>query len=154
MFREMRRKDREISINDAREILTKACYGVLSTMSENGYPYGVPVNYVFYNGYIYFHSAKEGHKIDNIKNNSKVSFSIVGSEEVLPDQFTTDYESVVAFGDAEEVYELEKGEALLEIIKKYSPEFIEKGEKYIETLGSKTAVLKIDIKHLSGKSRR
>lgn len=154
MFREMRRKDREISINDSREILTKACYGVLSTISENGYPYGVPVNYVFYNGYIYFHSAKEGHKIDNIKNNSKVSFSIVGSEEVLSEQFTTNYESVIAFGEAEEVYELEKGEALLEIIKKYSPEFIEKGEKYIEALESKTAVLKIDIKHLSGKSRR
>lgn len=154
MFREMRRKDREISINDSREILTKACYGVLSTISENGYPYGVPVNYVFYNGYIYFHSAKEGHKIDNIKNNSKVSFSIVGSEEVLPDQFTTNYESVIAFGEAEEVYELEKGEALLEIIKKYSPEFIEKGKKYIEALESKTTVIKIDIKHLSGKSRR
>ena len=75
MFREMRRKDREISINDSREILTKACYGVLSTISENGYPYGVPVNYVFYNGYIYFHSAKEVHKIDNIKNNSKVSIT-------------------------------------------------------------------------------
>ena len=154
MFREMRRKDREISINDAREILTKASYGVLSTISENGYPYGVPVNFVFYNGYIYFHSAKEGHKIDNIQNNSKVSFCLVGSEEVLPDQFTTDYESAVIFGEANEVYNVEKGEAMLEIIKKYFPEFMEKGKKYIKALESKTSVVRVEIKYLSGKSRK
>ncbi|MEG0250742.1 MAG: pyridoxamine 5'-phosphate oxidase family protein [Peptostreptococcus sp.] len=154
MFRNMRRKDREISINDAREILTKGSYGVLSTLSDNGYPYGIPVNYIFYNGHIYFHSAKEGHKLDNIRNNSKVSFCVVGSEEVLPDQFTTDYESAVVFGEAKEVSDIEKEEILLEIIKKYSPEFIEKGKKYIGALESKTTVVKIEIKHLSGKSRK
>lgn len=47
MFYEMRRKDRLLTEKEAREILSEGEYGVLSTMGENGYPYGVPVNYVY-----------------------------------------------------------------------------------------------------------
>ena len=130
MFREMRRKDREIGNIEAIEILKNCQYGILSTASEDGYAYGVPVNYVYANGSIYFHSASQGHKLDNIINNNKVSFCVVGQSSVLPDKFTTNYESVIVFGRAVEVLGNEKNDAMLEMLKKYSKEYIKKGREY------------------------
>ena len=63
-FREMRRKDRQVYDDMVSEILEKGEYGVISVSGENGYPYGVPVNYVYLNGNIYIHCAKTGHKLD------------------------------------------------------------------------------------------
>ena len=73
-MRMMRKKNREISEDEALELLTRAEYGVLSTVDENGQPYGVPLNFCVVDGCIYFHCAVEGHKIDNIEQNSAVSF--------------------------------------------------------------------------------
>jgi nitroimidazol reductase NimA-like FMN-containing flavoprotein (pyridoxamine 5'-phosphate oxidase superfamily) len=75
MFREMRRKDRSISSEQAIQLLKNGQYGVLSTIGENGYTYGVPLNYVYHEGNIYFHCAVEGSKIDNIMFNNKVFFA-------------------------------------------------------------------------------
>ena len=102
-MRKIRRKDREIETNDAINLLTKCEYGVLSTVGNDGQPYGVPLNYVYKDNCIYFHSARGGHKIENIENNSKVSFCAIGYTNVLPSKFGTEYESVVAFGNASEV---------------------------------------------------
>ena len=154
MFREIRRKDREIESNEVIQILENSDYGVLSTVSLNGYPYGVPVSFVFINNSIYFHCATEGHKLDNIVNNSKVSFCVVGQTCILPDEFSTTYESVIVFGIANEVLDDEKHTALLEIIKKYSPDYIEKGKEYIKNASKATKVIKISIEHISGKARR
>ncbi|ABR48427.1 pyridoxamine 5'-phosphate oxidase-related, FMN-binding [Alkaliphilus metalliredigens QYMF] len=84
MFRELRRKDREIKNNEVIQIIENSDYGILSTVSQNGYPYGVPVSFVFINNSIYFHCATEGHKLDNILNNNKVSFCVVGETCILP----------------------------------------------------------------------
>lgn len=154
MNKEMRRKDREIQIEEVKEILIKEQYGVVSTISKDGYPYGVPISYVYLDNAIYFHSATEGHKLDNIFNNSKVSFCVVGKTCVLPDKFSTNYESVVIFGDANEVFDEEKNTVLIGILKKYSPEYLEKGKVYIKNAGSKTKVIKININHISGKARK
>ncbi|MDS0525402.1 pyridoxamine 5'-phosphate oxidase family protein [Clostridium sp. SHJSY1] len=154
MYKEMRRKDREIQIEEVKEILIKEQYGVLSTISKDEYPYGVPISYVYLDNAIYFHSANEGHKLDNIFNNDKVSFCVVGKTCVLPDKFSTNYESVVIFGDANEVFDKEKNKVLIEILKKYSPEHLEKGKVYIKNAGSKTKVIKININHISGKARK
>lgn len=118
MFKDMRRKDRELKNDEIIEILQNNTYGILSSISENGYPYGVPISYIFLNNSIYFHSATKGHKIDNILDNSKVSFCVVGETCTLPDKFTTNYESVIVFGKAIEVLDDEKNSALLEILKK------------------------------------
>lgn len=88
MIREMRRKDRELKNDEIIEILKNNTYGILSTVSENGDPYGVPISYVFFNDSIYFHCAIQGHKLDNISNNKSVSFCVVGNTQILPDQFT------------------------------------------------------------------
>lgn len=154
MFKEMRRKEKQTSLEEAVEILNRCQYGILSTVGENGYAYGVPLNYVYVDNKIYFHSAKSGNKLDNIKYNEKVSFCVVGETELLSDKFDTRYESVIVFGRAEEVDEGEKDYALMEIIKKYSSDFLEKGKKYLEKAGKQTRVIKINIEHMTGKLGR
>lgn len=154
MFKEMRRKDREIELNEIVEILKRCEYGILSTMGENGYPYGVPVNYVYMDNAIYFHCAVQGQKLDNLRNNNKVSFCVVGETRVLPEQFSTKYESIIVFGKANEIYDNEKNAALLEIINKYSKEYVEKGKQYIKNANENVKVIKINIEHISGKARK
>ena len=154
MFRKLRRSEKEIKNTEAIEILRNCEYGILSTTSENGYAYGVPLNYVYINDSIYFHCATEGYKLDNIKNNDKVSFCVVGQTAILPDEFSTKYESVILFGRANEAFDDEKEEALLELIKKYSKDHIEEGKEHIKRASSKTKVIKVTVEHISGKGRR
>lgn len=154
MFREMRRKDREIKEDELIEVLVNSDYGILSTISNNGYPYGVPVSYVFMDNSIYFHCATEGHKLDNVLNNNKISFCVVGQTCVLPDKFGTKYESVILFGIAHEVFDDEKNMALVEILKKYSPGYMEKGKEHIKNRSMAARVIKISVEHCTGKARR
>jgi nitroimidazol reductase NimA-like FMN-containing flavoprotein (pyridoxamine 5'-phosphate oxidase superfamily) len=154
MFREMRRKDREIKKDEAIEILKNIDYGILSTISQNGYPYGVPISYTYINGSIYFHCAAEGHKLDNIKNNDKVSFCVVGQTKTLPDKFSVKYESAIVFGRAVEVCDNEKNMALSEILNKYSPDYFEQGQEYIQNSSEDTKVIRINVEHISGKARK
>lgn len=154
MFKEMRRKDRAFSEEKTREILKNGDFGVLSTVGENGYAYGIPVNYVYVNDAIYFHCATEGYKLDNIAFNDRVSFCVVGKTQPIPETFSYSYESVVAFGKAQEVTGEEKQQALLELVQKYSAAFVEKGKAYIQKDHSKTTVIKVSIEHLTGKHGR
>ncbi|HHI02926.1 MAG TPA: pyridoxamine 5'-phosphate oxidase family protein [candidate division Zixibacteria bacterium] len=151
---EMRRKDRAIMEEETIALLNTVEYGVLSTVSENGKPYGVPLNFCFIDHCIYFHCAVEGHKIDNIKQNKSVSFCAVGNTELLPAKFGTKYESIIVSGEVEEVFDVNKQIALEGLIHKYSPEFIEKGIKYIEGKKEKFKVFKITIDKLTGKARK
>jgi nitroimidazol reductase NimA-like FMN-containing flavoprotein (pyridoxamine 5'-phosphate oxidase superfamily) len=153
-IKKVRRKDREIGTHEAIELLSNCKYGVLSTVGKDGQPYGVPLIYAYKNNCIYFHCALDGHKIENIKENSKVSFCVVGNTNVLPDKFSTEYESTIAFGVASEVQGAERYRALLWLLEKYSPEFIEEGKKYIDQHEKATKVIKIEIGHISGKARR
>ena len=153
-MKELRRKDRVITEEEAMALLSRAEYGVLSTVSENGKPYGVPLNFCIIDHCIYFHCAVEGRKIDNIKQNKSVSFCTVGNTEILPDQFGTKYESAIVSGEVEEVFDDDKQIALEGLLHKYSPDFIDKGLKYIEVLREKTRVFKITINSLSGKARK
>ena len=153
-MKELRRKDRAITEEEAIALLNKAEYGVLSTVSENGDPYGVPLNFWVIDHCIYFHCAVEGQKIDNIQQNKSVSFCTVGNTKILPDKFATKYESVIVSGEVEEVFDMNKQLALEGLLHKYSPEFIVKGIKYIEELNEKTRVFKITINKLTGKARK
>ncbi|HEY5586249.1 MAG TPA: pyridoxamine 5'-phosphate oxidase family protein [Ruminiclostridium sp.] len=154
MFKEMRRKDRNIDNEQSIKLLEQGQYGILSTVGENGYAYGVPLNYVYYEGNIYFHCAVVGSKLDNIVFNDKVSFCVVGKTEPIPDTFSYKYESVIVFGKSIEVYNKEKEDALLAIIQKYSGEFMEKGMEYMKKGNAQTKVLKIIIEHMTGKAGR
>lgn len=150
----MRRTDREIPRLEAEEILASGAYGVLSTVGEDGQPYGVPVSYTYRNNCIYFHCAAVGHKIENIQANPWVSFCVVGNTRVMHAERTVKYESAIAFGVASEVQGPEKDDALLALLEKYSAEYIEEGKIVITKSGKTTTVIKIEINHISGKAQR
>ncbi len=151
MFREMRRLKNQMKHEDAVKLLSKTAEGVLGTISENGYPYTVVVNYVLFNDKLYFHSAKEGHKIDNIKNNPKVSFTVYDNVKIIEDKFTTKYQSVTIFGKAKIIPG--NKEVLMELIKKYSGDFLNSGREYVSKSFNTTDLVEITIEHLTGKER-
>ena len=154
MHRSVRRKDRELDLEATTRLLTQGEYGFLATTGPDGQAYGVPLNYVFKNNCLYFHCALDGHKLDNIKANNKVSFCVVGKTRVLPDKFSTEYESAIAFGTTSEVEGEERHGILLSIIEKYSPDFMEEGKKAIAKYDNKTRIIKLSINHITGKARR
>lgn len=154
MHHELRRKERALAESEAREILERGEYGILSTCDPDGQPYGIPLSYCLENNAIYFHCAVEGRKLNNIAADSRVSFCVVGKTEVLPDQFATRYESVVISGRATEVLDGEKQQALEGLLAKYSTEFRLSGLDYIEAKRELTKVFKISIDDLCGKARR
>jgi len=148
----MRRREKQMTENDTLKLLHRGEYGVLSLIGDDGYPYGIPVNYVYKDGFIYFHSANEGHKTDRLKENGKVSFCVVGDTEILPGEFSTKYESVIVFGKVKEVIETnDKRTGLLSLIQKYSFEFMDKGKKYIEKDYDRARLYKIKVEHVTGK---
>ena len=153
-MREMRRKDRQIRAEESKDILRDGSYGVLSTMGEDGYPYGVPMNYVFANQAIYLHCATTGHKLDNIAHNQKVSFTVVGKTEILPEKFSTKYESVIVFGRARKISGDEKTAGLSLFVDKYSSDFQDEGKAYIKKNAASTCLIEIQIEHITGKAKR
>ena len=153
MFREIRLRDRAVNGEKAIEIITKGSYGVLSTIGEDGYPYGVPLNYTYYDNCICFHCAQEGLKLDNITFNNKVSFCVVTKSDVLGNEFDTDYESAIAFGKANVIADdSEKKNILLSVLNKYSADYLKAGNNYMKKYWDETTVVKIKIEHLSGKA--
>ena len=154
MFRSMRRHDRRLTREDALAILEKCPWGTLSTVGEDGWPYGVPVNYTVVDNSIYIHCAKTGHKLDNIRCNDRVCFTAVTRSEVLPAEFSTDFESAVVFGRASLVDDSEALGALLLIVAKYSPEHKKAGAEMAKKMADVTQVIRIDIEHITGKARK
>lgn len=153
-MRQLRRSDRGLCRQDTIQLLEQGEYGFLSSVDDQGQPYGVPLSYVYRDDSIYFHCALSGHKLDNLARNPRVCFSVVGRTELLPAEFATCYESALAFGRAEEVFAEERLSALRWLVEKYSPEYRPEGEIYIDQQQHATRVIKITIDHLSGKARR
>lgn len=154
MFREIRRQDRVLTNEEAMSVLAKGEYGVLSMVTDDGYGYGVPMSYTIWEDKVYFHCALKGAKIDYLKANNKVSFTVVGMTKVLPSAFSTLYESVILFGKAVEVVDQEKHSALIAVLEKYAPNHVEIGLEYIEEAADKARMFRIDIEHISGKGRK
>lgn len=154
MFREMRRSDKMLTDDEMLEIMNNAEYGILSTIGRDGFPYGVPVNFVYQDGSIYFHSAVTGHKVDNMEFNNKVSFCVVTDVDLIPDDFNTRYKSVISFGEVEEMVGDEKQRALVLFLEKFSKDYLESGHEYIRKAEDKARVYKIEIKHMTAKGKK
>ena len=130
MFREMRRKKQQLSTKECVEILRKRTSGVLAVFGEDGYPYAVPISYVYEDGKIYFHSAKAGHKIDAIQQNSKVSFCIIDQDQVVPEKYTSYFRSVIVFGKVRILEDdQEKYKSIEQLAVKYAPDDREEERK-------------------------
>ena len=97
--------------------------GVLALMGDGGYPYAVPMSYVYDGEKLYFHCAKSGHKLDAIAGNPKASFCIVDRDQVVPEEYTTYFRSVIVFGTMRIIEEeQEKRTAVEKLALKYAPE--------------------------------
>lgn len=153
-MKKLRRSDLGICRTEANIILDAAEYGVLSTVDADGQPYGVPLSFVHLNNNVYFHCALSGHKLDNLEQNARVSFCAVSRTRLLPAKFDTEYESVVVFGAAAEVHGVERYAALVGLLEKYCPDYMEEGKEYIAREDRATKVIKIAITHVSGKACR
>lgn len=154
-FRQMRRKNQLLSEAECIEILNRNTSGVMSVIGDNGYPYTVPLSYVYLDGKIYFHCAVSGHKIDAIKNNDKVSFCIVDQDKVVPDEYTTYYRSVIIFGRARILQnEDEIKYTLTHLAKKYAPN--ESASSINDEIKKCPHLLMVEIKidHITGKAAK
>ena len=98
MFREMRRKRQALPPEACRAILEGGTYGVLALAGEVGYPYAVPLSYVYDGERLYFHCARAGHKLELIRRDGRASFCVIGQDQVVPAEYTTYFRSVIAFG--------------------------------------------------------
>lgn len=156
MFREMRRKKQALPDNETIRILETASHGVLAAAGDDGYPYAVPLSFVYSGGRIYFHCAREGHKLDAIKSCPKVSFCVVSEDNVVPEDYTTYYRSVIAFGRARILQnEDEIIRSLSLLAEKYHPTDTEENRREQVTRELEhLCMVEVEIEHLSGKEAK
>lgn len=153
MFREMRRKKQALSAEECEEVLKRGSSGVLAVLGDDGYPYAVPLSYVYANGRLYFHCAKAGHKLDAIAREPKVSFCVVDQDHVVPEEYTTYFRSVIAFGRANVVEDDAGRRAAAELLaRKYCPEESAGGvAAEIDRFWRALCILELVPEHVSGK---
>lgn len=149
----MRRFKQELPYDECLHILQKNHSGTLALCDKESYPYALPQSYVYDENCIYFHSAKEGHKIDILQKNPKVSFCIIDQDVIQPLEYTTYFKSVIVFGNIEILEDKEsKIEPLKKLGSKYAPNNTEEAlEKEIQTGINNLVILKMNIVKITGK---
>lgn len=151
-FRKMRRFRQQLSGPECHAILSTATSGTLALLGDGGYPYAVPVSFVYFNDRIYFHSAQSGHKVDAIRSCDKASFCVIAADNVHPSEFTSYFRSVIAFGRIHIVESEQERICAAELLgERYNPGDKEGLQKEMEKALSHMLVLRLDIEHLSGK---
>lgn len=153
MFRPIRRKKNEISTEEVRELLRVSRRGVLALSGDDGYPYAIPVNYLYdeVNGKIFFHGSRVGHKVDALKKCDKVCFTVIGPEQVKAEEWAPFVQSAVVFGRCRLIDNSPEAEALLKkFAMKYFPNE-ELANEEISTAGQAVQMYEIVIEHISGK---
>lgn len=153
MFGEMRRKKQALSLECCERILKKGTSGVLALEGEEGYPYAVPLSYFYEEQKIFFHCARNGYKIEAIKRNEKASFCVIDQDQVVPEEYTTYFRSVIVFGRIRILErENEKRRAIEKLSLKYSPrESEERRRQTIDREFPPLCMLELSIEHISGK---
>ena len=153
MFRPMRRKKKEISLEDTRKLLSSERRGVFAVNGDDGYPYAVPVNFYYdeENEKIYFHGALAGHKADALRLNDKVCFTVYGNEQIKDEEWAPYMQSAVIFGRCTIISDDEKKIGLLrKVAAKYYPDE-QMMEEEIAKCGKAAQIYEITIEHMSGK---
>ena len=152
MFREMRRKKQLLSDAENVAVLNKGTSGVLAVAGDDGYPYAVPLSYVYSGGKLFFHAATAGHKLDAIARNEKVSFCVIDRDTVVPEQYTTYFRSVIAFGRARILEDAAEKRGALEILAaRYSPDHEAGRLEEIALQFTHLVVIEVVIEHMTGK---
>lgn len=151
MIQIMRRIKQKLDYKDCEQILIRNTNGVLA-LKDDEYPYAVPLSYVYEDGYLYFHSALKGYKVDLINKNNNASFCIIDQDLIVPEKFTTFFRSVIVFGKVEIINdEAKKIKALRSLIRKYSKEYEIEGENEIAKFKDNASIYGLKIDYMSGK---
>ena len=150
MERKMRRIRQQLPEDENIRILESGKMAVWGVAGDDGYPYAVPVNYVYHDGCIYIHSARQGHKIDAIRRDPKCSLCIIDKDDVVAEEFTSYFRSVIVFGLAETVEDVEaKVRALRLLCEKYSPGIDSSDE--IRKCLSNVCIVRVRLLKVTGK---
>ena len=148
----MRRNRQQLSREECERILGRCTSGVLALTGDGGYPYAVPLSYVYADGAIIFHSAVEGHKVDAIRRDNHCSFCVIEQDDIKPAEFTTLFRSVIAFGRIHILEDTdEKVQALRLLGRRYSSNDEPGLQHEIDKSLDHVLLLRLDIDHLSGK---
>lgn len=151
MFRQMRRIRQELPREECIEILEKQPRGFLGVLGDKEYPYSIPMNYVYHENKIFFHSALKGHLTDSIRKHEKVSFTVINDGEKVENEWYYIFKSIICFGKIKEIDESEEKRKILTILgNKYFPSE-EYTENEINKSLNRTQVLELDIEYMSGK---
>lgn len=152
MEREMRRKRQQLAAGECAEIMRSATSGVLAVCGADGWPYAVPLSFVYDDGMIYFHSAVKGHKLEVLAENPRVSFCVVEKDDVVPEEFTTYFRSVIVFGTARIIGDGERKLAALRLLAdKYSPGDTRRREEEIAKGLNHLVMVAISVERMTGK---
>ena len=153
-FRPMRRFKQALDVDECVRILGRAYRGFLSVIGDEGYPYCVPINFVFENGKLYFHCAREGHKLDAIRACDKACFTVLDEPEKEPGDWWYHVKSVICFGRVGMITdEQDRISKLRSLGRKYFPADYDI-ESDILRNGPKAGILQFSIEHMSGKAVR
>lgn len=154
MFRKMRRIKQQVSDAECKKILLEEKRAAFSVIGENGYPYTIPVNFYFdeSDNCIYLHGAREGHKIDAIKECNKVCFTTWNQGFKKDDNWEWNVTSVVVFG---KVKFLDDSTIIKDKLRKLAAKYYPTREEIEEEMSSqainRVQMLAIDIEHMTGK---
>lgn len=151
MFREMRRTKQLLSTEDTTAVMNRCTNGILACLGDDDYPYAVPLNYVYHNEKVYFHSAKAGHKIDAIENTAKVSFAVVDEDTIVSEEYTSYFRSAIAFGKARTTHDAEWLDAFAALMEKYSGDLPEEDKRKAVEECTRSLIVAIDVDHITGK---
>lgn len=153
MFRTMRRFKQQVSEEECIRILKEQWRGALAVLGDEGYPYGIPIDYYYdeANGEIYFHGAGEGHKIDAIRKCGKASFCVWNDGFRREGEWALNITSVIAFGHIRIVEDRARTvEIVRKIAFKYFPD-AESAEKEVRKAGERVTCLEMKVEHMTGK---
>lgn len=153
MFRSVRKKKNEISLEAAKKLLTEARRGILAVNGDEGYPYAIPINYYYDENAlkIYFHGSRAGHKVDALKKCDKICFTVYGSETVKAEEWAPYVQSAVIFGRC---HLMEDSSEALTRLKQFAMKYYPNEElmnEEIASSGKAVQMYEIKIEHISGK---
>ena len=151
MFREMRKQEKQMQFEKAAAAMKRCQSGVLACLGDDDYPYAVPLSFVYLDGKIYFHSAKEGHKLDAIAKHPQVSFAVVDEDRIVSEEYTACFRSVIAFGKARIAGGEERLKAFRALVEKYCGDQPKAANERAVAGCTRAIIIAIDIEHLTGK---
>ena len=153
MFRKMRRWKQEISREECVHILKEEKRGVLSLIGEEGWPYGIPLDhwYCEEDGHLYFHGAKEGHKIDALRAEDRVSYCVMDQGFRKEGEWALNISSVVVFGRMRPVEDPEQARRICEALCRKFTDDEEYIRKELQNSLPRVQCLELIPEHMTGK---